>query len=514
MRRRFARYLDERIDTGEEADDTADDEGDPAAVPQRPSPVDPETGRPRKFAYPPNLLVVDGGAPQVAAAAAALAELGIDDVAVCGLAKRLEEVWLPGEDDPVILPRTSEALYLLQRVRDEAHRFAITYHRQKRSRAMTVSALDDVPGLGETRRKALLTQALRLAEAAAARPSVEEIMAVPGRRRGGPRRRSPAGAAPGTDAAAGSRATWTADVTGATVLDGVRPGARGRRRHRAVRSRPQHRRQVLEDLGWFVVDNLPPALIAPMVDLGSRTPGEVTRLAVVVDVRSRAFSGDLRSVIARARDAGHRPRVLFLEASDDVLVRRYETNRRDAPAAGRAAGWSTASPPSGSCCAGIAREADLWVDTSRRCPCTSCARRSRTRSRGDGAAPAAAGHRAVASASSTACRWTPTWWSTSGSCPTRTGSRSCARTPARTRTSATTCSARRAPTEFLDRYTELLRLIGAGYRREGKRYLTLAVGCTGGKHRSVAIAEELAGGWPGDGVQTRRSRTGTWAASE
>ena len=178
VRRRMARYLDERIDTGEEADDTQDDEGDPAAVPQRPSPVDPETGRPRKFAYPPNLLVVDGGAPQVAAAAAALAELGIDDVALCGLAKRLEEVWLPGEDEPVILPRTSEALYLLQRVRDEAHRFAITYHRQKRSRAMTTSALDGVPGLGETRKKALLTRFGSLKRLRAA--AVEDIMAVPG----------------------------------------------------------------------------------------------------------------------------------------------------------------------------------------------------------------------------------------------------------------------------------------------------------------------------------------------
>ena len=178
VRRRMARYLDERIDTGEEADDSQDDEGDPAALPQRPSPVDPETGRPRKFAYPPNLLVVDGGAPQVAAAAAALAELGIEDVALCGLAKRLEEVWLPGEDQPVILPRTSEALYLLQRVRDEAHRFAITYHRQKRSRAMTTSALDGVPGLGDTRKKALLTRFGSLKRLRAA--SVEDIMAVPG----------------------------------------------------------------------------------------------------------------------------------------------------------------------------------------------------------------------------------------------------------------------------------------------------------------------------------------------
>jgi len=183
VRRRMARYLDERMDTGEEADDPGDDPGDPtAAGAQRPetgpAAVDPETGRPRKFAYPPNLLVVDGGAPQVAAAAAALAGLGIDNVALCGLAKRLEEVWLPGEGEPVILPRTSEGLYLLQRVRDEAHRFAITYHRQKRSRAMTTSALDGVPGLGETRRKALLTRFGSLKRLRAA--SVDDIMAVPG----------------------------------------------------------------------------------------------------------------------------------------------------------------------------------------------------------------------------------------------------------------------------------------------------------------------------------------------
>jgi excinuclease ABC subunit C len=172
VRRRMARYLDERMDSGEEG---ADRPGESAGAPAG---LDPETGRPRKFAYPPNLLVVDGGAPQVAAAAAALARLGIEDVALCGLAKRLEEVWLPGEDQPVILPRTSEGLYLLQRVRDEAHRFAITYHRQKRSRAMTTSALDGVPGLGETRRKALLTRFGSLKRLRAA--SVEDIMAVPG----------------------------------------------------------------------------------------------------------------------------------------------------------------------------------------------------------------------------------------------------------------------------------------------------------------------------------------------
>jgi excinuclease ABC subunit C len=120
--------------------------------------LDTTTAAPRaKFAYPPNLVVVDGGQPQVNAAARALADLGIEDVYVVGLAKRLEEVWLPDSDFPVILPRTSQGLYLLQRIRDEAHRFAITYHRQKRGKAMTVSALDGVPGLGESKRKALLT---------------------------------------------------------------------------------------------------------------------------------------------------------------------------------------------------------------------------------------------------------------------------------------------------------------------------------------------------------------------
>ncbi len=135
-------------------------------------------GKSRRFAYPPNLYVVDGGAPQVNAASAVLDELGITDVAVIGLAKRLEEVWVPAEPDPVIMPRSSEGLYLLQRVRDEAHRFAIAYHRSKRSTRMTASVLDAVPGLGEHRRRALVTHfgsIARLKEA-----TVEEITAVPG----------------------------------------------------------------------------------------------------------------------------------------------------------------------------------------------------------------------------------------------------------------------------------------------------------------------------------------------
>ena len=157
-RRRFARHVAEtRVDDSVE-------------------PVRPD--KPRRFAYPPNLYVVDGGAPQVNAAQRVLDELGVSDVAVIGLAKRLEEVWVPAQPDPVILPRNTEGLYLLQRVRDEAHRFAISYHRSKRSKRMTESALDSVRGLGETRRKALVTHFGSVARIQQA--SVAEITAVPG----------------------------------------------------------------------------------------------------------------------------------------------------------------------------------------------------------------------------------------------------------------------------------------------------------------------------------------------
>ena len=164
--RRFRRLLEEQARSTEVVTDSG------------PMLVDPDTGRPRKFAYAPGLVVVDGGPPQVAAAQQALTELGVDHIPVCGLAKRLEEVWVPGEPDPLILPRSSEGLYLLQRVRDEAHRFAITHHRGRRSRTMVESVLDDVPGLGEVRRKALLRhfgslKKLREAEA-------EAIALVPG----------------------------------------------------------------------------------------------------------------------------------------------------------------------------------------------------------------------------------------------------------------------------------------------------------------------------------------------
>lgn len=154
--------------------DLLDDDG----VPLRTGPVDPSTGRARKFAYPPNLVVVDGGPPQVAAARRVLADLGIEDVALVGLAKRLEEVWLPGEEFPVVLPRTSPALYLLQHLRDESHRFAITHHRSRRAKAMTRSVLDDVPGLGPARQAALLKAFGSVKNIRAA--TVEQVAAVRG----------------------------------------------------------------------------------------------------------------------------------------------------------------------------------------------------------------------------------------------------------------------------------------------------------------------------------------------
>ena len=156
--RRFKRYLDEKdIDVAE---------------------ATAHGGSRPKFAYPPQLVVVDGGKPQVNAAAKALRELGITDIALCGLAKRLEEVWLPNNSEPIIFPRHSEALYLLQKVRDEAHRFAINFHRSKRSKVMLESLLDQISGLGEVRRKSLLTHFGSVTALKSA--TLSELSAVPG----------------------------------------------------------------------------------------------------------------------------------------------------------------------------------------------------------------------------------------------------------------------------------------------------------------------------------------------
>jgi excinuclease ABC subunit C len=165
LTRRFKRLLDERA--------TLQEDEDPSAAL-----IDPETGRARKFSYAPGLVVVDGGPPQVAAARQAMDELGLGDIPVVGLAKRLEEVWVPDEEDPVIFSRTSEGLYLLQRLRDEAHRFAITHHRNRRSKSMVESVLDEVPGLGEVRRKTLLRHFGSLKKLRQA--TIDEVAELPG----------------------------------------------------------------------------------------------------------------------------------------------------------------------------------------------------------------------------------------------------------------------------------------------------------------------------------------------
>jgi UPF0042 nucleotide-binding protein len=256
--------------------------------------------------------------------------------------------------------------------------------------------------------------------------------------------------------------------------------------------------KCLEDLGYFVVDNLPPELIATMVELGARASGAVTRIAVVVDVRSRAFSADLRGVVGDLDERGYRPRVLFLEASDEVLVRRFETVRREHPLQG-----------GGRLVDGIAAErellgalreiADVVVDTSHRS--VHDLRREIEREFG-GDTPAALRATVLSFGYKYGLpldadlvadvrflpnpHWIPELRPHTGRDPD-------VRDYVLTQQGAG---------EFLDAYTDLLRLVGAGYSREGKRYLTLAIGCTGGKHRSVAIAEELAKRLAGDGVQT------------
>lgn len=175
-RRRFLRHNQDKlaVPEAEEFDGSTFSDEQPSAEVIEEMSTDPT----RKFAYPPQLFIVDGGAPQANAAQEVLDELGVTDVVLVGLAKRLEEIWVPGEEDPLILPRNSEALYLLQQIRDEAHRFAITYHRQQRSKRMRMSELDSIPGLGQVRRTELVKHfgsVKKLKEA-----SVEDIAQVRG----------------------------------------------------------------------------------------------------------------------------------------------------------------------------------------------------------------------------------------------------------------------------------------------------------------------------------------------
>ena len=250
--------------------------------------------------------------------------------------------------------------------------------------------------------------------------------------------------------------------------------------------------KCLEDLGFFVVDNLPPELVATMVDLGSRTHGAITRIAVVMDVRSRAFSSDLRSVILDLAERGLRPRVLFLEARDDVLVRRFESVRRAHPlqGEGRLADGIVAER---ALLRELRGEADLVLDTSDR----SVHQLRRDIERAFTLGGDLDGHPMLrATVVSFGFKYglpvdadlvvdvrflpNPFWIP---ELRHQTGETDEVRDYV---------LAQEGAEEFLDKYCEILEIIGAGYTREGKHYLTLAVGCTGGKHRSVVMAGQFA----------------------
>jgi UPF0042 nucleotide-binding protein len=246
--------------------------------------------------------------------------------------------------------------------------------------------------------------------------------------------------------------------------------------------------KCLEDLGWFVVDNLPPELIATMVELGAQARGAITRVAVVMDVRSRAFTEDLAAIIKDLDARGYKPRVLFLEATDAVLIRRFEAVRRGHPMQGDGrlqdgieAERILLTP--------LKQEADLVLDTS-------ALSIHQLRAKIEDTFGTEAASRTRVTVLSFGYKYglpmdadlvmdvrflpNPFWIP---ELREQTGLDGEVRNYVLSQEGAD---------EFLDRYHELLRLIGAGYRREGKRYLTLAIGCTGGKHRSVALSEELA----------------------
>ncbi|MFJ6216552.1 RNase adapter RapZ [Streptomyces sp. NPDC092296] len=256
--------------------------------------------------------------------------------------------------------------------------------------------------------------------------------------------------------------------------------------------------KCLEDLGWFVVDNLPPSLIPTMVDLGARSQGAVARIGVVVDVRGRRFFDDLLTSLEELERRGVRLRVVFLEASDDALVRRFESVRRPHPLQG-----------DGRIVDGIGRERDLLRELRGEADLvidTSSLNVHELRAKLDAQFSAEGEPELRATVMSFGfkyglpvdadlvvdCRFLPNpHWVPE----------------LRPRTGTDDEVARYVfdqpgAKEFLDRYAELLRIVTTGFRREGKRYMTLAVGCTGGKHRSVAMSERLAKRLIADGVET------------
>ncbi|WP_322766494.1 MULTISPECIES: RNase adapter RapZ [unclassified Frankia] len=257
--------------------------------------------------------------------------------------------------------------------------------------------------------------------------------------------------------------------------------------------------KCLEDLGWFVVDNLPPALLATMTELGLRSQGAVNRIAVVVDVRGRAFFSDLRATLDTLNARGMQPRVLFLEAADETLVRRFDHVRRPHPLQGEGRVVDGISRER-ALLAELRGESDLVLDTTD-------LNVHELRAKIDAAFGQPGGNRLNATVVSFGykyglpldadlvadCRFLPNPHWVEALRPF-TG---------RDPDVRDYVLAQPGAMEFINQYAVLLRLVGEGYVREGKRYLTLAIGCTGGKHRSVAMAEQLASRLAGDGVGVR-----------
>jgi RNase adapter protein RapZ len=254
---------------------------------------------------------------------------------------------------------------------------------------------------------------------------------------------------------------------------------------------------VLEDLGWFVVDNLPPALLPTLAELGGRSRGDVSRLAAVVDVRSRAFFADLTEALGRLADDGSDPRIVFLEASDDALVRRHEAVRRPHPLQGE-----------GRLVDGIAREREMLRDLRAEADIVLDTTDLNVHELASKVLSAFGADRPELHATVMSFGFkyglpvdadlvadarflpNPHWVPELRPLPGTDG-----------KVRDYVLGQQGAP-EFLDTYERLLEIVGAGYRREGKRYATVAIGCTGGKHRSVAIAEELARRLTASGVAT------------
>ena len=428
----------------------------------------------KRFAYPPNLLLIDGGKGQLGVAVRVLEELGLEDICVASASPSgSKRCTCPGSREPVRIPRDSEALYLLQQVRDEAHRFAITYHRQLRDKKMTTSVLDDVArprarpaGSGCCKEFGSVKKLRELDEDELARAPVAA------------RRRS---ARPSTRTASRPRARRPRDdgeaMTLATPLDvTIITGMSG-----AGRSEAAH---VLEDLGFFVIDNLPPMLIGKVAELarGTRDADRATRSSSTCAPATSSHDlvgRDRRAARATARTT----RVLFLDAADDVLVRRYEASRRRHP-------LSDTDRVSD----GIARERALLEAAQGRGrprrrhvepqraraarPPARAVRRARRRRR-------AAGRTSCRSATSTACRSTSTSCSTAASCPNPhwvdelrplTGLDAPVRDYVLAQPGRERVPRRARPP---------VRAALPGYEREGKAYLSIGVGCTGGRHRSV-----------------------------